>query len=235
MLRGIADPSCGLPPTRNVVMARIAREFGASLLDLLFPPKCLTCEALAEPFCPDCQAQIQPVAPGAPVPANLADIRRVGYHEDPLRKAVLLLKFGRKTALVTPLGELLAVELAAVAPTWSVDGLVPVPIHWTRRLERGFNQADLLARAAARPCGLPVLPALRRIRATPPQVGLTAGQRATNLRGAFAANPGWPVGGRRLALVDDVSTTGATLAGCAAVLRAAGAAEVYGLSITFDV
>ena len=215
-------------------MLTFAREAGAGLLDLLFPPCCLTCGALAEPFCGACREAVQPVPTTVPLAAGVAAARSVGYHEGALRKAILRLKFGRKVALAEPLGELMALELALVAGEWRPDALAAVPIHWSRRLERGFNQAELLARAVGKQARLPVLPALRRLRATPHQVGQTAEQRASNLHDAFALDGGHPVSGRRIVLVDDVRTTGATLAGCASVLRAAGASEVYALTVTYD-
>lgn len=211
------------------------QEIGAGLMDLLFPPRCLTCGALAEPFCPECRARIRPLAPGMLLPTGVTDTRSVGYHEAVLREAVLQLKFSRKTALAGPLGELLADELEEVASTWQAHALVPVPIHWTRRWERGFNQSELLAGVVAHRCGLPVRSALRRTRATPPQVGLTGAQRATNLRSAFAVDSRHLLPGGRFILVDDVTTTGATLAECASVLRGAGAAEVFALTVTYDV
>jgi predicted amidophosphoribosyltransferase len=123
---------------------------------------------------------------------------------------------------------------------------VPVPLHAARRRSRGFNQARDLAAGL----GLPVLEALRRTRATPAQASLTAGARRRNVRGAFALAPasrwgdGWrasrgerialmagAVYGRVVVLVDDVVTTGATLEACAAVLRAAGAADVRAVTV----
>ena len=123
---------------------------------------------------------------------------------------------------------------------------MPVPLHAARRRARGFNQAHDLAAGL----GLPVLGALRRVRATAAQTSLSAGARRRNVRGAFALAPlgrcglPWPasprirraamaeaVAGRVVVLVDDVMTTGATLDACAAVLRAAGAAEVRAVTV----
>lgn len=215
-------------------MIALLRQLGSEATDLLFPPRCLTCDALAEPFCAECGAKIRPPDPGVPLPAGLADACSAGYHEDPLRRAVVRLKFGRKVALAEPLGALLVAELETARAVWRPDALVPVPIHWTRRLERGFNQSELLAEVAARRCGLPLLPALCRTRRTAHQVGLPASVRATNPRGAFAVPASVSVAGLRLVLVDDVRTTGATLSECARVLRAAGAEEVYALTVTYD-
>ena len=122
---------------------------------------------------------------------------------------------------------------AEVAPQYLApgewDGLVPVPLYWARRWRRGFNQAEVLARAVGRRHGLPVLPrALRRVRATPLQHGDFAARRK-NVRDAFAARQ--EVAGRRLLLVDDVFTTGATADACAATLLRAGAADVGVLTL----
>jgi ComF family protein len=214
-------------------MLEVLRAAGAGCVDLLFPPRCLTCGALADPFCDGCRAGIRPVDPATGVPPGVTAARCVGYHEDALRKAVLLLKFQRKTALSAPLGELLAAELEPILASWQPDRLIPVPIHWTRRLERGFNQSELLAGEVARRCGLRVERSLKRIRRTPPQVGLGQFERATNLLGAFAVHTlGRPIAGSRVVLVDDVLTTGATLAECAAVLRTARVAEVYAITVS---
>jgi len=209
------------------------RELGLGLVDLLFPPKCLTCGALAEPFCGECRAQIRPVG-GARRPDGILEVRSAGYHEGMLREAVLALKFQRKTALVDPLASLLAEELLARHSSWRPHALVPVPIHWIRRLERGFNQAELLAEAAGRRSGVPVVRCLRRVRAAPPQVGLSAAQRRVNLDGAFDAASNAEITGRRLVLVDDVTTTGATLGECARTLESAGAAAVFALTVSRD-
>lgn len=208
------------------------RDLSASLVDLLFPPKCLTCGALAEPFCRECRAAVEP-AHGLAPPPGVGAIRSAGYHDGPLRRAVLRLKFERKVALVSPLAMLLVEELELVRDRWTPDALAPVPLHWMRRLERGFNQSGLLAEELGKRSGLPVAPALRRVRSTGHQVGRSAEERALGIRDAFTARPEW-VRGKRLVLVDDVWTTGATVGECAAVLRRAGAAEVFVLTVTYD-
>jgi ComF family protein len=149
-----------------------------------------------------------------------------------LREAVLQLKFHHRTTLARPLAGALAVRLEQLRPQWQPDLLTPVPLHWVRYWQRGFNQAELLTREVAHRTGVPWANSLARVRATPPQVGQSAGARARNLHGAFASQRGRDVTGLRVVLIDDVTTTGATLAACAIALRAADAAEVYALTVT---
>jgi len=112
------------------------------------------------------------------------------------------------------------------------DAIVPVPLHWWRKWQRGFNQSELLARQLAARTGLPVLEALRRVRATAVQAGLSNRGRRRNVAGAFAvARASRRIDGKRLLLIDDVMTTGSTAATCAAVLKRAGAARVALLTV----
>ena len=127
-----------------------------------------------------------------------------------------------------PLGQLLA---AALPREEHFDGVVPVPLHWRRRWQRGFNQSELLARGIGKQCGLPVLTALRRTRYTAAQAGLSNTGRRRNVATAFAVRRGQALAGKRLLLIDDVLTTGSTAAACARVLRRAGAASVVLLTV----
>jgi ComF family protein len=123
--------------------------------------------------------------------------------------------------------EQLACEAAARAPAPLAQLVVPVPLHPRRLRQRGFSPAGLLARAVARQAGLPCNPvALRRLRDTPSQTGLDRRARRRNVRGAFEPRCAVPA---RVWLVDDVATTGATLAECARALRRAGAEQVLGV------
>jgi ComF family protein len=158
--------------------------------------------------------------------------RAAGAYEGALRAIVHGLKYQARRGLARRLGELMRERGADVLA--GADLAVPVPLHWRRRLGRGFNQAEDLARAL----GLPVCLALARRRATRPQFGLRHGARARNVRGAFRPRGiGWrrqPATGRLrgacVVLVDDLATTGATLRECAAVLRDLGAREVRALT-----
>ena len=147
------------------------------------------------------------------------------------RAAILQAKHGRRLSLLRHLADLLAAEAPRQLPMAGWEGLVPVPLHWRRRWERGFNQAEVLARAVGRRHGLPVLRrALVRVRPTPLQQGDVEARRR-NVREAFAVRAPGVVRDRRLLLVDDVFTTGATCNACARVLLDAGAAEVGVLTL----
>ena len=143
------------------------------------------------------------------------------------REAVHALKYARLTSLARPLAELMAAPLRGSLP--AADALVAVPLHRGRERERGYNQAEVLARHLAPQLGLPLEPWMRRSRPTPQQArAATAAQRRENVRGAFAADGVRP--GARVLALDDVCTTGATLDDCARALKEAGASWVLGLT-----
>ena len=113
------------------------------------------------------------------------------------------------------------------------DAVVPVPLHWRRQWDRGFNQADLLARYIAKRRGIPVLQALRRKRATETQAGLAGAGRRRNVAGAFVlrSGPSARLKGGKILLIDDVMTTGATASACASALKRGGARSVSLLTL----
>jgi ComF family protein len=225
-----------------------------SLLDgvlaVILAPACAACDAIldepsAGPVCRSCWEAIVPfTAPlcqrcGDPLPSwrvisvaasrcprcrrrpsQVSVTRAIGSHDGTLRAIVHALKYGKRRSLAKPLAARMRAHAGDVLG--SADVVVPVPLHRTRLRSRGFNQAGEIAQHL----GVPVRLALRRRRATPSQTDLPAGQRHRNVRGAFALARGADVRGLRVALVDDVCTTGATLEACARVLRDAGAADV---------
>lgn len=130
--------------------------------------------------------------------------------------------------MAKPLGRLLA---SALPREQGFDVIVPMPLHWRKRWRRGFNQAGLLAREIARRTNLPVSHALRRVKHTAAQAGLTNAKRRENVSGAFRARHKAALAGQRVLLIDDVLTTGATAASCARVLRMAGARDVTLLTL----
>ena len=151
-----------------------------------------------------------------------------GFYEDELRQLIHLFKYGRVQTLSGPLGRLLALALPREQ---SFDVIVPMPLHWRKRWQRGFNQSELLAREIGRRTHTPVRNLLRRVRDTAPQAGLTSAKRRLNVSGAFRARKRASLAGRRVLLVDDVMTTGATAASCARALKMAGAPSVTLLTL----
>jgi ComF family protein len=169
------------------------------------------------------------------------EARSFGLYTGKLRQAVLRVKFSGDERLGRHLGELLASTWDTLPHVGDYDSplIVPVPLHPSRRRERGFNQSELLAaglvqvlarRNAGRDPKL-VKSCLCRKRATPPQTVLSVSARRENLRGAFEVAKPEEVRGRVIVLVDDVMTTGATLSACARALKRAGAARVLGLTL----
>ncbi|MFI5273535.1 MAG: ComF family protein, partial [Ktedonobacterales bacterium] len=189
-------------------------------------PRCGRSLPRADAACAACAA--------GDVPHALDTVLVACVYEGAARKAIIALKFGRQRRLAAPLGDLLATTLRS-AGTRRVDGVVPVPLHAARLRQRGYNQAELLARRCAHQIGAPCLPgALVRARATPPQVGLSLEDRRRNVAGAFALGD-WAhseqLAGKHLVLVDDVTTTGSTLDAAARALQAAGPAAIIGLTV----
>lgn len=225
------------------------------LLNFIFPPRCGVCLAFGpEVLCAECRAAIDRLAPpwcascGTPAAFPHADlvcrtgvvsaVRSFGRYRGILGEGIKGLKFQGRRAVGPELSALLA-EFAASAdgppPTprdlATADLIVPVPLHASRLAERGFNQAALLAVAIGAATGVPIEPVLLRTRATAFQHTVTPRERIENLRGAFAVAPGVSVKGARVLLIDDLLTTGATVAECAKVLRRAGAAAVGAITL----
>jgi ComF family protein len=159
---------------------------------------------------------------------ELSAHRSVGEYGGWLRSAIIAYKYGDERARDVHLGGLLA-EIAPGAGV--IDALVPVPLHRKRLRERGFNQAELLAHQVELRTGVPVIRALERTRATPHQVGLSGVDRMANVDGAFGPVGGVDVTGLRLAVIDDVCTTGSTLGACAKSLIRSGAVDVVSLTV----
>jgi ComF family protein len=151
-----------------------------------------------------------------------------GTYGGTLRELIHLLKYGKVSPLCGELGEFL---LRSLPRDERVDLLTPVPLHWRRRWDRGFNQSELLAHVVSRSTGIPVRGVLRRERATAAQAGLSNTERRRNVAQAFRCHRPEEVRGKRIVLVDDVMTTGSTATACARALKAAGAARVVLLTV----
>jgi ComF family protein len=155
-----------------------------------------------------------------------------GSYEGGLRELIHLLKYDGVRPAANVLGRMLAEATAPLRPLFADQPvlIVPVPLFPLKRRQRGFNQAELIARTVVKldPSGrFELNPVLRRTRETQSQIGLSRHQRRENLRGAFAVTAPDAIRGREVLLVDDVFTTGTTASECAMVLRRAGAAKVY--------
>lgn len=229
----------------------------SSLLDLIFPPRCAVCQRVGAAVCPSCLDSMQP--PTRPIcsrcgetirvttspvfslcpdcakgrgPQHLDGVRVAAIYAGAVRPAILALKFRGQRRVAESLAPLMGAPFQA--DIHIADMVIPVPLHASRRRERGYNQAELLARAFAASQGLPVrTDVLVRVRATEAQTHLSQAERRRNVAGAFAlanSTVAKVVAGRRIVLVDDVTTTGSTFDAAAEPLRAAGAASLWGLA-----
>jgi len=236
-----------------------ARDAVASIV---FPAACRVCERLLTrasriPICDICLGSFAPlpekicVTCGRPLEAyplregeallcpacktgqyEFDRARSYAIYEGALIRAIVLLKFEEMTPLGHWFGERLAELVRRGGGELAADVVVPVPLHRDRQRERGYNQADLIARPLARRLGLPCRPVLLvRTKPRPDKLHLSLEERWSSVRGAFAAKPGSRVDNLRVLLVDDVMTTGATLDACARALRQAGARTVIGLTV----
>jgi len=229
-----------------------------ALLGLALPPRCHVCrqiipEAGVLHICPDCYADLpflkSPVCSVCGIPmAGVGDdhpcgsciIKHPPYsvaraalrYEGACRTLIHAFKYQYKSHLRRPLGLLTAQILASFAADLKPELLVPTPLHISRLRSRGFNQSVLLAEVLARQWGIPLLrQGLVRIRPTVPQMELNREQRLRNLRGAFSVKDASLVANRRIMLVDDVFTTGSTLAECARALLQAGCSDVCAVTV----
>lgn len=197
------------------------------LLDLFFPERCAACGRPGALFCGACRRELRPYPPDETT-AGLEAMTVAWLYERPVRRAVHALKYRRKRRVAGALADALA-DALATPPVG--DALVPVPLHAGRLAERGFNQSEELARRLAARWRLPMrADGLARARDTGHQAGLSRRERLGNVVGAFVWRASEPPPARVI-LVDDVLTTGATLAACADALRAAGAREVRAVAL----
>lgn len=216
-------------------------------LDWLFPPACGGCGNPGVRWCLDCQGKVQVIgasvcdACGLPQASmGLCErcrqsrptfrlLRSWTVFESPVREALHRLKYRRDIGL----GEALSNQMSGFIEQlgWPIDTLIPIPLGKKRLKERGYNQVAMVAMPLSIQLGLDYLPsALVRARETRSQVGLSAAERQENVRDAFFAD-GAKINGRTILLMDDVSTTGATLSSAAEALLASGAREVFAVTI----
>lgn len=199
------------------------RALAKALLDLAYPSRCALCSLLGDKaVCEECHSEMELASAQVTPGMECVQFTALIYdYSGRAAQAVQHLKYGRGTSVADWMAE----ELAKFADDHALLGcdlIVPVPIHWSRRCYRGFNQAELLTERL--PKELVRSDLLKRTRATRPQVGLTREERLSNLKGAFAASEA--VNKQRILLVDDVCTTGQTVRECGRALRDAGALSV---------
>jgi len=193
------------------------RDLLHGALSLLAPLRCAGCDETGEGFAIFCSACLSLVD-------RVSDPGAVFEYGGPVADAIQRFKYDGRSELGAVLGSLMGD--AARRWTGDVDAVVPVPLHWRRRRQRGYDQAALLAKPVAKSLGVaPLLRGLRRVRNTPRQVDLPHHERQRNIEGAFAP---WRLRGvGRVLLVDDVRTTGATLRAASEALKAGGVSEVH--------
>jgi len=230
----------------------------STLLDFVYPRRCMACgadlydrdtehlcaacwagvEPLGERKCPRCAAAQGPYAEQDECLAckgwslHFRGATAFGHYEGPMRELIRRFKYHRCSFLTGPLGQLLSRQIEREAFADELEVVVPVPLHWRRRLERGFNQSELLAREVARELHLPLAArAMVRTRFTPPQAQLDSAARRRNLTDAFRVRQPERIRGKTVLLIDDVMTTCSTQAECAKTLRAAGARRVVAAAV----
>lgn len=229
------------------IASNLYHKFWESL-DWIFPPHCAGCGQLGQRWCPDCLANTQsiklPVCKkcGEPVSQNnfihrrcstdlefIEFIRSYGYYQTPLLDAIHKLKYQNDIGIA----ESLAMYLVDLYKTieWETDIVIPVPLNKQKLSSRGYNQAKLIARPFSFAINRPLISnALFRTIDTKSQVGLSRNERILNVQDAFIVEND-SIQGKRIILVDDVSTTGATLEACARALNKAGAKAIVGLTL----
>jgi len=227
----------------------LLRTLAGAVVETLFPRRCTGCGQAGAILCSRCAASLLRVPEpqcaicGAPLRATGAACRRCAEHPlpldglrsiyayaSPLKEALQRFKYVGASVAAADLAPLMARALAETG--FTVDSVVGVPLHPHRERQRGFNQAAALGSALAGAAGVPYLgDAVRRVRDTPSQARQASrGDRWRNVEGAFRADPA-RVAGRRILVVDDVCTTGATVSACGQALRDAGAQAVWGLTL----
>lgn len=236
---------------------RLLGELAGSLADFVFPPYCALChkrmpDGQREPVCQDCWAQAviwergacqrcgARMAAGASprlCPAcriegwACSDLRTPGPFSGPVAEAIHLLKYSERPGIARRLAALMAGCLEPEAPHRRADLIAAVPLHRARFRERGYNQAQLLAESLSGILGIAAdHGAVTRRRHNPTQTKLDRRQRMENVRDIFRVSDPSRVAGKRVILVDDVLTTGATIGSCGQAVLAAGAAEVLALT-----
>ena len=201
------------------------------LMSILFPPKCVLCGKILKKEESDLCRFCRTDAPAYPKRKSklqfLDSFAAVWYYEGSVRKSLLRYKFYNARSFAGSYGRLLAMKLLEEYPE-GFDILTWVPVSRLRRFRRGYDQVELLARAAGKELGMTPVPLLKKVRHNRPQSGIHgAAQRRANVLGAYRELDREAITGKKILLLDDILTTGATAGECARVLKTAGAKEVH--------
>lgn len=227
-----AQPRAGLLLSRGSAQGGRLQQWLEAALDLVFPPRCAGCGRVDTYWCDRCAREIDqlPLLGAVPAIDGLTGSAATAVHEGKLQEAVQALKYDNARPLAAVLARRLDSCLRHM--NWTIDMIVPVPLHTARLRERGYNQSQLLGEHVAQLQSIPCTSsALRRWRSTASQVGLSGDQRRANVSDAFRAES-QAIHDKSILLIDDVTTTGATLQACALALLEAGARAVYSLTVT---
>ncbi len=201
------------------------------LINLLFPPKCILCGKLLEKneqdLCRECRVD-SPEYPNRKENLQFLDsFTAVWYYEGNVRRSLLRYKFYNYRSFAAGYGRLLAMKVMQSNPE-GFDCLTWVPVSRLRKFRRGFDQVELLAKAVGRELGMTPVPLLKKVRHNRPQSGITdSARRRANVLGAYREVNREAISGKRILLLDDILTTGATAGECARVLLTAGAKEIH--------
>ena len=227
------------------------------ILDLFFPKKCVGCKKFDTYFCFDCISNIKQsdlVCPKCERPAvggqihpvcrrrfGLEGLWSLGIYQDPLREAIKQLKYRQVRALADILSDIVIEYWARYQPFvleaikkdrgvgWV---LIPVPLHWYRENNRGFNQASIIGKFISRKLGLDYCECLKRVRYTKSQAKLKGPDRHQNIKDAFEINPNYQLNSTPyVLLIDDVWTTGSTIKECCYILKRSGAKKVWAITL----
>ena len=233
-------------------LSNLVSFLNQKIVNILFPPRCVNCGKCGSFLCRKCRNKVvylqpplclrcsKPIRTGAICSKcqsqtwDIDGIYSIFKYGGAIRQAVIQFKYHNIKALADPLSQLMSSYL--IRHNLSFDIIIPVPIHKRRLRERGYNQSSLLAQRLSRMTSIPVMEGiLIRTKHTPSQAKSDSiEQRRKNIRNAFKCT-GHNISGKRILLIDDVCTSGSTLNSCAASLKAAGAASVWGLTLAKEI
>jgi len=219
-------------------------HLGEFFLNIIFPRRCVGCGKMGTYFCTRCTKRLEIIPPFCIVckrasidgsthrfcktPRMIDGVFALTYYKESMKKAIRLLKYHSVTDLVDSLTSLWLDGYPKYIPRFDI--LTPIPLHKKRLRMRGYNQAQLLAVSLGKKKNTLVINnVLQRIRFSKPQIELKGKERRINIIGAFDYNPNILIAGKCIGIVDDVTTTGATIVECGKVLKANGAREVWGI------